>query len=270
FDYIDLMQMKIIKGRNYKKEMKTDPKNSILVNEALIKKFQWGDSALGKKIHVGFDIDKSGGQIMKVIGIIKDFNYESLKSTVDPLVIFCNDEPNQLLHVKITKNTSETLEFIKNKWESFNPKYPFDFVFLEERIDELYTNEEKLNKIFTYSSALCIFIALLGLLGLSSFIAEQRYKEIGIRKVLGAILGDIIKLLYKEFLILVIIAYIPASIISYFLMRKWLDVFAYHTEIHWMPFIIGGLFAFIIASLTISYHIFKAAKENPSNAIKYE
>jgi putative ABC transport system permease protein len=160
---------------------------------------------------------------------------------------------------------------MEDKWNAFGAGRPFEYNMLTDMMDEMYEAEKKLSALFHIATALTIFIALLGLLGLSSFIAEQRTKEIGIRKVVGATVGNITQLLSKEFLILILIGFVLAIPVAWWRLDIWLkDSFVYHTEISWVTFLYAGLLAFAIGILTISYHIVRAATGNPVDAIKYE
>ena len=164
-----------------------------------------------------------------------------------------------------------TLEFIEGKWNEFNAKRPFSYQFLDEQMDEMYQSEEKVSAIIQIAAVLTIFIALLGLLGLSSFVAEQRTKEIAIRKVLGASVSNILQLLYREFALLIAIAFIIAVPISWWRLEIWLNAsFVYHQPLEWSYFLIAGLTSFVIGLGTISFYILRAATGNPVNAIKYE
>lgn len=175
------------------------------------------------------------------------------------------------LSIRINEeNMQQTIDFIEQKWNDFGANRPFDYRFLEETWDEMYTAEKNLGIIFRIATILTIFIALLGLLGLSSFIAEQRTKEIGIRKVVGATMTNVMMLLYKDFALLIIIAYILAVPVSWYVLNLWLQNFAYHITIGAGAFLLGGLLSLLVGLLSISFHILKVASSNPVDAIKYE
>ena len=271
YDYIDLLNMEIIAGRNFDEKMGTDLEEGVIINETAAKKLGWGDEAIGKKIDFGIDLDGSAQRNTKVIGVVKDFNYVSLHNPIEPLGIFLSSRPRYYLAIKYQPGTTQSvIEYVKDKWDSFGANRTFDYNIFENQMDEMYSAEVKLGKIFLYFTILCIFIALLGLFGLSSFIAEQRTKEIGIRKTFGASVSSIVRLLLKEFTYLVLIAFIIAVPVSYFAIETWLQNFTYSAKIGWMPFIAGGVMAFIIAILTVSYHSFRAASSNPVDAITWE
>ncbi len=272
YDFLNLYEIKLIAGRNFSKEMGTDLEEGVIINEACAKELGWTDNPLGKKIGFGLNLDGTFTRNTKVIGVVKDFHYRSLHNTIEPLSLFLSDRPRNAISIKIgPDNRQETLQFIEDKWNEFGAIHPFDYDFLKDTMDEMYQAEEKIGKVFTIASLLSVFIALLGLLGLSSFIAEQRTKEIGIRKVVGASLESILAFLFKEFVILIVIALIIASPIAWYLLDNWLDAnFVYSTSIGLLTFLTAGLIAFIIGILTISFHIYKAASSNPVDALKYE
>lgn len=271
YDYIDLLNLEIVEGRNFDEKMGTDVEQAVIINETAAKKLGWAEDPLGKKIDFGVDLDGSALRNTKVIGVIKDFNYISLHNPIEPLCLFLTDRPRYYLAIKYeSDNIQSVLDFIKEKWDSFGANRTFDYTIFENRLDEMYTAEIKLGKIFLYFTILCIFIALLGLFGLSSFTSEQRTKEIGIRKTFGASVNSIVLMLFREFAYLVIIAFIIAVPVSYFAIDNWLQNFAYSVKIGWLPFAIGGILAFVIAILTVSYHSVRAATSNPVDAIKWE
>ena len=186
--------------------------------------------------------------------------------------MFLSERPSNFVSIKIGKeNRQQTIQFIEDKWNEFGAIHPFDFDYLATIMDDMYQAEEKIGKVFTIAALLSVFIALLGLLGLSSFIAEQRTKEIGIRKVVGASLESIMSLLFKEFVVLIFIAFLIAIPIAWYFLSDWLDAnFIYQTKLGVLTFLIGGVIAFIIGMLTVAFHIFKAASSNPVDALKYE
>ena len=270
-DYLDVMNMEVIKGRNFDPELQTDIEESILINEKTAEVLGWGDDAVGKRLQYGAGLDGSAVRDTKVIGVLKDFHYTSLHNEVDPILILLADFPLRNISLRIRgENILNTLDFIEEKWNEFCPSYPFDFAFLDEGLNELYTAEQNIGKVFTYFSFLCVFIACLGLFGLAAFTAEQRTKEIGIRKVMGASVSSIVIHLSKEFAKWVIIANVIAWPIAYFGLNKWLENFAYKVDITVLTFIFSGFIALLIALLTVSFQAMKAAVANPVEALKYE
>jgi putative ABC transport system permease protein len=271
YDYIPLMKMKLVKGRNFDKNMGTDLKEGVIINETAAKKLGWGDNALGKKIQYGIELDGTADRNTKVIGVVKDFNYASLHNKIEPIVMFLTKRPGFALNIRIKpENKPAALDFIKSVWGKYGVKNPFEYYFLDQNFDESYQAEAKLNKIFTVFSVISIFIALLGLLGLASFTAERRTKEIGIRKVLGSSLMEIANMFYKEFTLLIVVAFIIGTPIAFYALGLWLQQFAYHVNQTWFIFFLSDMLAWIVAMATISFHSIKAASENPVTAIKYE
>ena len=271
YDYIPLMKMKLVKGRNFDKNMGTDLKEGVIINETAAKKLGWGDNALGKKIQYGIELDGTADRNTKVIGVVRDFNYASLHNKIEPIVMFLTKRPGFALNIRIKpENKPAALDFIKSVWGKYGVKNPFEYYFLDQNFDESYQAEAKLNKIFTVFSVISIFIALLGLLGLASFTAERRTKEIGIRKVLGSSLMEIANMFYKEFTLLIVVAFIIGTPIAFYVLSLWLQQFAYHVNQTWFIFFLSGMLAWIVAMATISFHSIKAASENPVTAIKYE
>lgn len=271
YHYFDTYGIQLKMGRGFDESMGTDEELAVVVNETLVKTYGWEDQPLGKMIHWGFDLDGSGGRKMKVIGVIEDYNFKSLHNKIQPQMMFPADFNKYHLSVRINEeNKRETIDFIEQKWNDFGANRPFDYRFLEETWDEMYTSEKNLGIVFRVATFLTIFIALLGLIGLSSFIAEQRTKEIGIRKVLGASMEKILRLLYKDFAILIIIAFVLAIPVTWYVISLWLQNFAFHIDIGILAFVMGGILSLAVGMLSISYHIVKVASSNPVDAIKYE
>lgn len=271
YDFIDLLKLELVKGRNFSREMGSDKLEAVIINETAAKALGWNDDALGKKIHHNFELDGTGGRMMKVIGVVKDFHFTSLHNKIEPIVLFIPEFPMNLLTIRLKPEAgSATIDYIREKWQEYGANRPFDYYFLDKDYEDKYLAESNLGKVFTIFAALSIFIALLGLIGLASFSAMQRTKEIGIRKVLGASVQNIVGMFYKESVILVFIALLIASPLSWYFLDQWLGNFAYHINLGWITFIISGVIALIITILSVSFHSIKAASANPVNAIKYE
>lgn len=272
YEYVKTMGMEIVMGRDFDKNMGTDDTAAVLINETGVKTLGWDDNPIGKKVQWGFDLDGSPGRIMKVIGVVKDFHFRSLHNKIEPIVIFIQPEPRWLVAARLKEGREkEALSYIGEKWGSFDPNRPFDYRYVDQILEEQYSGEHKIGIIFNIATIITIFIALLGLLGLSSFVAEQRTKEIGIRKVLGASVGNILKLLYKEFVILILVAFVLAVPVAWWRLDIWLnDSFIYHTSLNWIYFLFAGLIAFVVGMATISFYIVRAATNNPVDAVKWE
>lgn len=270
-EFPEVMGMEFVAGRSFDKANKTDDTTAVIVNEAAARALGWGDEALGKKINRGFGLDGKGGRNLKVIGVVKDFHFLSLHNKVEPIMLFIPQFPLNIVSVRLQPGYNEsTIDFIKSKWESFGNNRPFDYYFLDESFDNKYSSEAQLGKVFATFAVISIFIALMGLIGLSSFITAQRTKEIGVRKVLGASVNGIVGLLYRESIILVLIASAIALPVSYYFISNWLDNYAYHISLTWWTFLLSVVTAIIVCLISISYHTITAATSNPVKSIKYE
>ena len=267
-DYLPTLEIEFVAGRNFSQELKTDQTRSVIINETAAKRFGW-DNPVGKTIG---ELSNSGGILKRpVIGVVKDFHIESLHREIVPLLITNNPEWLNTLSIKIrTQNIPETMDFLSKRWNQHNPYRPFQFSFLDDSFDAQYRADEKLSKIFSYFSILAIFIACLGLFGLASYMAEQRTKEIGIRKVLGASISEIVKLLTKEFSKWVLAANIIAWPVAYYAMNKWLEGFAYRVGMKISTFLLAAIVTLAIALLTVSYKAVCSAKADPANSLRYE
>ncbi|MEQ8629195.1 ABC transporter permease [Ekhidna sp.] len=270
-DYMETLGIEIKAGRSFSKDFPSDS-SAVVLNEAAMHKLGWTEEeAIGKTISTfdGFQ-DSVYTASYKVIGVVKDFHFTSLRDQIEPL-IFELGRSRGFVSFKITsENIPATINFLEDKWNEFAPSQPFAYSFLDERFNEMYENEQKLGKIFGVFAFLAIFIACLGLYGLAAFTAEQRTKEIGVRKVLGASIMSIITLLSKEFLKLVGIAFIIAAPVSYYFMNEWLQDFENRTNINVMIFILAGVVALVIAWVTMSFQSWNAARVNPARSLKDE
>ncbi|MBM3435173.1 MAG: FtsX-like permease family protein [Bacteroidetes bacterium] len=272
YDFVKTIGIQIAAGRNFDINMGTDAAEAVLINETGVKELGWTDNPVGKKIHYGFELDGTGGRMLKVIGVVKDFHFRSLHNKIEPVILFINERPGWLFTCRINADKQkETLAFIETKWNEYETRRPFNYHFLNETLGNMYLAEEKIGSIIRIATLLTIFIALLGLLGLSSYITEQRTKEIGIRKIVGASLGSVLRLLYKEFAWLILVAFVIAVPVAWWRLDIWLnDSFIYHTPLNWIAFLLSGIIAIVIGLGTISYYIIRIASGNPVNAIKYE
>jgi putative ABC transport system permease protein len=272
-DYVETMQMKIVAGRNFSREIATDADDAFLINETAARQLGW-DDPLGKYLERPASRNDDGSwnwQRGSVIGVVQDFHFRSLRESIDPMVMYILPASFSYFFVRVqSSDLPATLAFLEEKWRAFEPNLPFDYFFLDEVFDQMYRTEQRLGKIFGAFSFLAIFIACLGLFGLAAFAAEQRTKEIGVRKVLGATVGNIVLLVSKEFTKLVLMAFVVATPLAYYLMRQWLQDFAYRTAIGWWVIASAGVLALGIALLTVSYQSLKAALTNPVEALRYE
>lgn len=266
FDHLETMEYEMAAGRFFSEDFPSDS-NAVVINESAMRQIGW-DNYDGKQIYAFFN--SMDDPPVNVIGVIRDFNYESLKNEIKPLAIFLRPN-NQLTSVRLTAgNTAEKIEFLESKWKEFAPNSPFSFTFLDQNFDALFKAEQQLGKVFLIFTVLAIAIACLGLFGLAAFTAEQRAKEISIRKVMGASASGITVLLSRDFTKLVLISFIISAPISYFTMDWWLSSFAYKINIGVLTFILSGVLAMVISWLTVGYQSIKAALGNPVTALRNE
>jgi putative ABC transport system permease protein len=262
YDHLDVLKIDLVQGRYFSREFPSDS-TAFVLNEAAVKAVGWTDP-LNEKFESG-----GHGPGIPVIGVIRDFNFESFKSNVRPLVIMFKRH-SDVMHVRYTGSPSEIVAAIERVWVKLAPDSPFEFTFLDQNFDQLFREEQRLGKLFTVMSSIAIFVACLGLFGLASFTAEQRTREIGIRKVVGASVASITSLLSKEFMVLVGVAFILACGFGWYTMDQWLNTFAYRIQLTPLAFLISGLAAATIAWLTVSYHFIKAARSSPCDAIRHD
>ncbi len=269
--YIPTMGIELIAGRNFSEDFPADPEESVIINEAAAKEFGWS-KPIGKTFSFRTSQEEDQKVIkLKVIGVVKDFHSASLHSKIEPLIFYYDTSRVNFLTIKVASdNPSQTLDTIKQKWKEIAPDFLFNFFFLDESLDQKYRSEERIGNIALYFCLLTVFIGCLGLFGLTAFIIEQRTKEIGIRKVLGSSVGQIVSLLTLNFIKWVVVANVIAFPVAYFIMKKWLQNFAYRTEINLITFVVSGLFVLMIALLTICFQTIKSANANPVKALKYE
>jgi len=270
YNYFKFLDIEIAEGRDFSKEYGTDAGRVVIINEEAVK-LLGVDSAVGKNIIIG-------PNTVNIIGVIKNTYFKSLHTRIKPQLFYIlNDYSSSEMNlfgvvlIKINGNRiPESVSYIEKTWNTLNPDYPFEYHFLDQTYDNLYNNEKRISTIFNYFTLLAIFISCLGLFGLASYTAEQRTKEIGIRKVLGASVSNIIKLMSKEYIVLIIISVIIACPISYFLMNNWLKNFAYRIPVTLWTFLLAGISALIIAILTVSFQAVKAARANPAEVLRRE
>ncbi|MEO5890553.1 MAG: ABC transporter permease [Ferruginibacter sp.] len=270
-DYVPAMEIKMLTGRNFSNAIQSDKYGAALINETLMKKLGWTDP-VGKKMQ--FDIDDKGTTGERtIIGVVNDFHTYSLQHKVEPMVMVMPPAPSMgdNLYVKIARGKiNEGLAYIDKTYRHFDNSSPFDYYFLNANFAKQYKAEEKQGQIALVFTLLAVLIACLGLFGLTTFTAEQRRKEIGIRKVLGASVASIVQMLSAEFLKLVLIAAFIALPVAWFAMNKWLQDFAYHVNIGWWMLTISGVIALLVALFTISFQAVKAAIANPVKSLRTE
>ncbi len=265
-DFIENYNIKIVAGEQFIKEMSLDKEKTFIINEAAVRAFGWNSTsnAIGKRMNIW-------GKDGEIIGVVKDFHVTGLQSEIDPLVINIYPELFKMITLSISaENINETLSFVEDKWKELLPGIPFEYFFLDTDFDRYYRTEEIIGKMLGAFTFIGLSIACLGLFGLAAFTVQQRTKEVGIRKVLGASVESIVLLLGKEFIKWIIIANLIAFPIAYFVMNKWLQNYAYRVSLGIWTFILSGMIALITALITVSYQAFKVANTNPVNSLKYE
>ena len=264
-DYFKTYDMKLAAGRFFSKDILTDTTKSVLVNEAAVRTFGWQkpENAIGKPFG-------KGDNRQYVIGVVKDFNFESLHKPVEALLIYYSLHPGSLSLKIDVSHIDEAVNQLKKTWNDLASSVPLQYSFVDAEIAKQYGNELKMEGIFYGFSALSLLIACLGLFGLSTFVVERKTKEIGIRKVLGANVSGIVGLLSKDFLKLVLIAILIATPLAWFFMNNWLQDFSYRIQISWWVFVAAGIVAIVIALITVSIQSIKAAIVNPVKSLRTE
>ncbi len=260
-DYLDTLKLELVHGRNFSYEFSTDTSNYILNEEAV------------KQMGLEFPIGKwlEHGDKGEIIGVVKNYHYMPFTYEIQPLILYYNPSYYRYTMLRISgSDVPQTLGFLANIWNKFAPEFPFEYHFLSEDYEQIYRTEHRLGELFRYFTFLAIFISCLGLFGLASFMAEQRTKEIGIRKVLGATVSSVTMLLSKEYTKWVMLANILSWPAAYFAMRKWLQGFAYQVDMSVLTFFLAGVLTLAIALLTVSYQAIKAAVANPVEALRHE
>ena len=268
-DLAETFGLQIVAGRDLSKEMVTDASEGFLLNEAAIREFGLEEEPIGRRFEYiyGLPTPKTG----RIVGVIKDFNYASLHTEVEPLMIHVLPQHAAYLNVLInTDDVKQTLGKMEQIWSEFQPSLPFEYFFLDSHYDDQYKTEMSMGQIITSFTLLAVIIACMGLYGLASFITEQRTKEIGVRKVLGASIQSIMTSLSKEFVTLVLLANLLACYPAYYLLNRWLEGFVFRIEISPIIFVVAALMALIIAIATISIKTYTAAKNNPVKSLRYE
>ena len=263
--FVPTYEMKLIAGNNISSQTKEE--KEYLVNRSAVEKIGWEspEAAIGQFVEYG---NEKG----RIVGVLENFNYESLHNAVFPIILYKDASSYNRISIRITPaNLSNTIGFIESTWQEFNLSgSPFSYQFIDERFEQLYQSEKYTKTIFTCFMVLAISIAILGLIGLSLFVMERRTKEIGVRKVNGAKVTEILAMLNKDFVIWVAIAFVLATPIAWYAMHKWLENFAYKTSLSWWIFALAGVLALGIALLTVSWQSWRAATRNPVEALRYE
>lgn len=267
-NYIPTLGMQMAKGRNFSKQFPTDS-TAIIVNEAAAKLLGFTDP-INKPIYFLTDIKTKTVATYHIIGVVKDFNFNSLRETIAPLALFYGNQTSKIAMKINTANIKGLVAQIENRWKAMAPGQPFSYAFMDDQFNNQYRTEQRISQISITFSMLAILIACLGLFGLVTYAAEQRIKEIGIRKVLGASAVNLVSMLSKDFLKLVIISAFIAFPVAWWAMHKWLQDFAYRIHIGWWIFLLAGVVVVLIALLTVSFQTIKAALTNPVKSLRTE
>lgn len=265
-DFLSSFKVPFKVGRDFDIDRASDSTEAFILNESAVKAIGWSsnEEAIGKEFNYG---NRKGS----VIGIVQDFHFESLHQGIAPVVFLITSGRSDNIVFRVKEDYKDaTLAYLEEQWTYLRPGFPFTHYWVEDRYSDQYNNEDKLASLIRYFSMLAIVIAALGLFGLASFTAEQRFKEIGVRKIMGASISQILVLLTRGFTNLVLIGFLIACPLAWYFMDSWLDNFAYQTNLNIWPFLIGGGLALLISLITVSYQSLKAATSNPIDALKYE
>ena len=266
FDYFNTFGISPIQGRLFSSQMETDGDQALILNETAVKRLGIGPEAVGQAIQISWPHSNR-----RVIGVVKDFHFESLYNPIQPVAFVISPEQCWKIAVKVrAAHLDETLAFIEKTWKGFYPEWIFEHQFVDERVSQYYESEKKTFHLMGYFTFLAIFVACLGLFGLVSFIIKRRFKEISIRKVLGASVASIFASLSSELLRGIVIANLVAWPIAWYALNRWSQNFAYHTPISWWIFIFAGMSVMAVALLTMSWQTLRAARTNPVDLLKYE
>jgi putative ABC transport system permease protein len=269
------MGMTVKEGRDFSIDFPSDS-SAVILNEAAAKSFGLGDKTIGARIASFGGDEKSGPdtknlQSLTIIGVVENFHFESLREEIGPAMLILTKKAEGAISLRFqSKNAQEVIALLESKWKEMAPGQPFSFSFLDESFGSMYAAEARLSKIFSVFSTVAILIACLGLFALTAFTAEQRTKEIGIRKVLGASVTSIVIMLSKDFGKLVLIAFAITVPLAWWGVDKWLEQYQYKVQIGWPVYVLAGIIAFLIAWITMSYQSIKAATSDPVKSLRSE
>jgi len=267
YDYLPTLGVKIVEGRNFSREFPSDAAGSVLINQAAMKAFGW-EHAVGQQLPFGFDD-------MTVIGLMDDFHFYPVHRKIEPLILSLPGTGwlSSIGEIAVRVNSEDiqgTMSLLQETWKQTADGLPFSYAFLDDEVAEQYAAERRWERIVRYAAGFSLAVACLGLFGVASLAVARRRKEIGIRKVVGATVSNIVTLFLKEFSFLVLISALIASPIAYLVMSRWLESFAYRTDMTLTLFILAGLVALIVALLTVGYQAIKAALADPVETLRYE
>jgi putative ABC transport system permease protein len=271
YDFVKTMGMAIVQGRDFSRDVASDTTYAVLVNEAMVKRMAW-DNPIGKKFAFVGGPPNSPPAEKRVVGVIKDYHQNSLYSEIEPLMIILDKNFRFIFVRTMEGDVRQSLAAIEKTWKEIYPAFPFEYDFLDQDFNSQYKADEQLSQIYTGFSALTVTIACLGLLGLAAFTTEQRTKEIGVRKVIGASINSLVLLVSKEFFLLVGIGTLLAFPVAWYFTENWLQNFAYRIELEgeWLTFVLSAVMAFVITLATVGYHVVRAASANPVKSLRDE
>lgn len=269
--FIDVLGLELKEGRNFNPEIATDQQQAFIVNEHAAQAFGWGDSALGKRVQWGLMANNQAANDGAVVGVINNFHFLSLHNPMEPFILCFRPQGNNMLTLRFAPGDyTKTIAGLEQDWTDMAPNHDFTYNFLDDLLDRNYQQEQAMSRIFSYFAVISILIAALGLFALLSFSIQSRIKEIGIRKVLGASVANISWILVRDFFYLLLAAFVITTPVCIYLMDRWLEGFAYDTPIHPLSFVLALLLAVALATLTISYHVFRISRTDPVESLRYE
>jgi putative ABC transport system permease protein len=268
YDYINTLGMQMVKGRNFSKEFGSDS-SAIIINESTAAILGFPDP-IGKKLYTSSDMNSQNTISFEIIGVVKNFHFESLRQNIGPLCFRLGNSGWSTAFKVASTDVRRLVDDVEKKWKSMAPGIPFSYRFLDDAFDNMYRQERRVGRIAISFAMLAILIACLGLFGLATYMAEQRTKEIGVRKVLGASVQNIATMLSREFVVLVLIAALIAFPLAWWAMHNWLQDFAFRVNIGWWVFALAAFIAFLIAVITVSFQAIRAAVANPVESLRDE
>ncbi len=269
--FLDVMGIELLEGRNFSKEIQTDQQQAFIINERAVKQFGWQDGALDKRMQWGLMANNQAANDGKVVGIVNDFHFLSMQNELEPVVLLYSPNARNVVNIKFNQGDyTGLIKEMETRWVEMAPRHPFNYSFYDDILDRNYRNEERVSSVFSYFAVLSICVAALGLFALVSFSIETRIKEIGMRKVLGASSLEILWVLAKEFFVMLGIGFLIAAPINYVFMQYWLEGFAYDVPITPFSFLLALCISLALAASTMIYHVWKIATTNPVYALRYE
>jgi putative ABC transport system permease protein len=265
YDFIKAYNLKLLAGRNFSKEFGSDPK-AVVFNKMAIEQLGFDDPAqsIGKQIDFW-------GETFTIVGVTNDFHQQSLRDAYEPLILRLSPDVRGFFSIKLaTTDLTGQIALIRSEWNRFFPGNPFEYSFLDERFNSQYRADQRFGQVFGLFTLLAIVVACLGLFGLASFTTAQRTKEIGIRKVLGATVGEIVRMLYREFTVLILVAFVIATPLAWYAVTQWLQSYAFRTDLPWWLFVMPFVVVLLTSLLTVSFQSIKAALMNPVKSLRSE